>query len=93
MNNTQPKIDLTPITEAIEQLGKQTIIPLDKRLWNADDCAAYLRETTKQFLERIACLPQFPKRISYPTASGSRSRPKWKAIEVIDWAEKHQERR
>lgn len=68
-------------------------IPIDVALWNAADCAAYLRTSESSFYSRVACLPGFPQPIRLPRPDGRKGHPRWKAREVIEWAERHQERR
>lgn len=68
-------------------------IPIDVALWSSEDCAAYLRISKSSFSQRIACLPGFPQAIRLPRADGRATHPRWKALEVIEWAEKYQERR
>lgn len=60
-------------------------IPLDKRLWSADDCAQYLRMAKKTFQSHYAPHPKFPKPIQLERAGG-KGNPLWKAGEVIEWA-------
>jgi len=66
-------------------------IPLDIDLWSAAEIAAWLKVGTDQVLERYAPLPDFPKAIRLPTPDGGRGRPRWKAAEVIAWAEKYKD--
>jgi len=66
-------------------------IPLDVDLWSSAEVAAYLKVGPNQVIERYAPLPDFPKAIRLPTADGARGRPRWKACEVIAWAEKYQD--
>lgn len=68
-------------------------IPIDVALWSVADCAAYLRISESSFYQRVACMPGFPQAIRIPRLDGSRGHPRWKAREVIEWAEGHQERR
>jgi hypothetical protein len=65
-------------------------IPLDVDLWSATEIGAYLKRDSRQVLERYAPLPGFPKAIRLPSPGG-RGQPLWKAIEIIEWATKHQE--
>lgn len=68
-------------------------IPIDVALWSAADCAAYLRISESSFYQRVAPLPGFPQAIRIPRADGHKGHPRWKAREVIEWAEQYQERR
>lgn len=60
-------------------------IPLDKRLWNADDCAQYLRMAKSTFQTHYAPHPKFPRPIKLDRAEGKSARL-WKAGEVVEWA-------
>lgn len=66
-------------------------IPLHVDLWSAAEIAAYLKMTPRHILERYAPRPDFPKAIRLPAQSGGPGQPRWKASEVIAWAERHQE--
>lgn len=67
-------------------------IPFEYRLWDADECAEYLHKNKRVFLERYAAMPSFPKRIPPPNTRGGKSQPLWRAIEVVNWALKFQEK-
>lgn len=75
----------------VDRLGRQ--IPIDVDLWGTAEVAAYLKLASKVVSERIVTLPGFPQAIRLPCKGGGRGHPRWKAIEVIAWVEKHQERR
>jgi hypothetical protein len=76
----------------IEQIGKliekmdRPAIPAEIALWDATCCAAYFLVTPAHFRDRMACKPGFPGTIPLPT-DGGRGSPRWKACEVIAWAE------
>lgn len=86
------------MTELIEQLAAELAarirpaIPLSVDLWDAETIATYLKVSKKQVLERYAPLPDFPRAIRLPAATG-KGHPRWKASDVIDWAEKYQDRK
>ncbi|MCB1936732.1 MAG: hypothetical protein KDF59_12390 [Nitrosomonas sp.] len=82
-------IDLTQLAAAIAN----AMVPLDKRLWDTKQCAAYLNKSQPAFLQRYAPLPSFPKCVRLPHMEKGKSHPQWIAQEVIDWAMKHQEKR
>jgi hypothetical protein len=67
-------------------------VPRDIELWDFEAIAAYLRRSVRTVREDIAVLPSFPKPITLPTARG-KAHPLYKAVEVIGWAESHQERK
>jgi hypothetical protein len=54
-------------------------LPLDKTLWDASDCALWLKVSKRTF-ERIKSKDHFPE-AHYPGDSA-----RWIAAEVIDWA-------
>lgn len=60
----------------------------DEPLWDAADCAGYLKVSRKHFVDRIANIPGFPKRVQLPTAEGRRGHPRWFAKEVVAWLKK-----
>lgn len=60
-------------------------IPLDQRLWDAEDCAQYLKMKKSTFQSHYACHPKFPKAIQLER-NGGKSYPLWKASEVIKYA-------
>ena len=65
-------------------------IPLEIDLWSGVEIGAYLKVGSRQVLERLAPMPDFPKAIRLPTDRG-KGQPRWKACEIIAWAEKYQE--
>jgi predicted DNA-binding transcriptional regulator AlpA len=66
-------------------------VPIDIALWDAETISAYLKVGKSQVLERYAPLPGFPKAIRLPSTTGGRGHPRWKASEIIEWAEHHTE--
>jgi hypothetical protein len=73
--------------QAIQTLAPFTGVNL---LWTLDDVCMYLRiEKTK--LRAYQALPDFPRAIRLPSEKGS-GHPRYKAMEVMDWADKFQER-
>ncbi|NIB38486.1 hypothetical protein HBA55_02760 [Pseudomaricurvus alkylphenolicus] len=72
-------IDYDQLADLIFQKLRKT--PLDKDvIWNADDCAEYLRVKRRQFIDRISKKPGFPM----PLNCGC----KWLKSEVIAWVKK-----
>lgn len=67
------------------------VVPLEIALWSGDEIAAYLKRDRRTVMEKLACLPNFPKAIRLPSATGGKGQPLWKAREVIKWAESYQE--
>lgn len=68
-------------------------VPLDVALWGADEIADYLAVSRRQAAEKVVMLPGFPQPIRLPVLRGGKGHPRWKAAEVIAWAESHQEKR
>lgn len=92
---TEQPINITAELRAlIEALQKpKAAIPPERDLWDAETIAAYLKVSARQVAERYACRPDFPRPILLPSESGSRNHRRWKAKEVMEWAESLQERR
>ena len=68
-------------------------ITRDIDLWGSAEVAAYLKASNRQVCERLVPLPGFPKKIVLPSIGTGRMHPRWKASEIIEWAEKHQEKK
>jgi predicted DNA-binding transcriptional regulator AlpA len=83
------------LADLIDVLKRPTI-PLSVALWSTAEVAAYLCVSESQVGARYACRPEFPRPIRLPVDSCNgkgQGRPRWKAGEVIEWAERHQERK
>ena len=65
---------------------KQPAIPLSVDLWDYATIASYLKLSATHVSQRLAPLPDFPKAIR--VAGGQ---PRYKAAEIIAWAESYQE--
>lgn len=66
-------------------IATRLAVPLEQRLWTAQDCADYLSVTLRYFQEQIAVVPSFPDAQRRPTLKG-RMTPRYVASEVIAWA-------
>lgn len=75
-------------------------LPVNVALWDAERIAEYLVRSPRVVRERVVTLPGFPKPIRIPSVqsgkhAGKRDRgkalPRWKAAEVIAWAESYRE--
>ena len=62
-------------------------LPIEIQLWTKQDIGTYLQIDPNKVVQRYASLPDFPKRIELPTAEGKITHPRWKAADVIRWAE------
>jgi len=84
-------------TEMIQQLAAAISlhlspeIPLSVDLWDAKHAASYFKCSASNFLERYAPLPGFPRPVRLPSQTERGKHPRWKARDVINWAESHQE--
>jgi predicted DNA-binding transcriptional regulator AlpA len=58
---------------------------MENRLWSPDDVAQYLAVPRRQFLERIAPKPTFPRPVRLPTSG--RGTPRWIPEEVKEFVE------
>lgn len=67
-------------------------IPVALDLWSAKEIAAYLKRSERQVTERYAALPSFPKAIRLPVLDGGRGQPLWRAKEIMDWAQRFQDK-
>ena len=74
------------ILAAILQKLTEKSIPLDIDLWDTEHIAAYLKYSYSTVRDKILPLPSFPKPICIRTANGS-GMPRYKAREVVCWAE------
>lgn len=74
----------------VSHLPPQT--PIDKQLWDLESIGRHLRRKSETVRTGVVCKPDFPKAIRLPSDVGRKSQPLWKAIEVIEWAEKYQEK-
>jgi prophage regulatory protein len=85
----------TMINELAAAIAQQipAAIPLSVDLWSTNEIAAYLKRGRREVAERIVALPGFPQAIRLPTTNRTKSHPLWKAVEVIAWTERHQEKR
>ena len=86
----------------IEQLAEKVVELLDKRmkapipiehaLWSTKEIGEYLQRPAQVVRDRVVCVPGFPKAIRLPNAGGlGTAHPRWKASEVIAWAESFQD--
>jgi predicted DNA-binding transcriptional regulator AlpA len=69
---------------------KRPAIPADRLLWDSEQAAVYLGYSTNHFTQFIACKPDFPRAFQLAEKKGGL---RWKAEEVMDWAESRREKR
>lgn len=76
------------LKEVLESIVAAARIPIEIDIWTANEIAALLKCSPRQVVERYAPLPDFPKQHRLPSDAG-RGRPRWKAIEILEWVEKY----
>lgn len=62
-------------------------VPLDRQIWSSRQVAEYLDVSPRQVTERLSNRPDFPRAMRLPT-DGGKGPLRWKAREVIAWAER-----
>ena len=77
----------------LEELIKliQPQIPVSVDLWDAKTIGAYLKVAPRRITEHYALLEDFPAPIRLPSATGGHGHPRWKAMDIVLWAEQYQE--
>ena len=63
------------------------MIPIAHRLWTYAEIAHYLRLQTSYVQQHLPHAPGFPAPMRLLIRKGSRSHPRFRAVEVIRWAE------
>lgn len=61
-------------------------------LWTINHISDYLHISVSSLRNRVINAPGFPQAIRIKTTEG-RGSPLWKADEIVEWVEMHQERR
>lgn len=84
------------IAQAVAACVRPTL-PLGVALWDVEHIAAYLVRAPKVVRDRVVTLPDFPRPIRIPSVQSgkqdqSKAQPRWKASEVIAWAESYREK-
>ncbi len=84
-----------PIAPTLEDIAEflrdlQPMVPINIALLDSGDIAHFLRMSRRNIRERITCKPHFPNPIRMPSEKG-RGHCRWKALDVIHWAEKLEE--
>ncbi|WP_430233918.1 hypothetical protein [Nitrosomonas communis] len=85
MEQTTEQKFIDSIVQSLAAMASNAI-PLDKRLWGAEECAEYFRIQKRTFQEHYAPQPSFPKAIKIQRGDEGKSRPLYIAGEVIEWA-------
>ena len=88
--------DIAPdiIEQMAEAIARHTVrrIPLAVDLWGYAEIASYLKCAVPQVRDKLAVLPDFPRAIRLPTDGPRGGHPRYKAVDVIAWVGKFQER-
>lgn len=74
------------ILAAILQKLSEKPLPVEVDLWDTEHIARYLKYSHSTVRDKILPLPGFPKPICIRTSNGA-GLPRYKAREVIKWAE------
>ncbi len=83
-------ITIDQLADAVAERVRPAV-PISEALWSYATIAAYLDSTADQVRENYANLPGFPQAYRFPSGGKGRGHPRFKAAEVIKWAEKYQE--
>lgn len=70
----------------------QPPIPVSIDMWDVATIARVLKFSESQVRNRLTCLPDFPKAIRLPVAGGGRGQPRYRAVEVLKWIGKYQDK-
>lgn len=83
------EINIDALADALMARMRRLPVPLDVELWGIEDIAAYLKRSRSHVQQRYCPLPGFPRAIRLPGGG----HPLYRASEVIEWAERHRDRR
>lgn len=76
--------DYDKLADALaKRLKKQ--VPIEVALWDKADCADYLKQSQRTFLDKTSKNHTFPASINVPNGVGGKSQSCWYAHEVIKW--------
>lgn len=82
-------------SEIIRQLGEALAahirppIPISVALWSYGDIAVFLGVGATRVAEKYASRADFPRAIRLPSSGPGRAHPRYKAREVIAWADNY----
>lgn len=63
------------------------MVPFEHMLWTTEDVANYFHISPKNIVQRLMSQPTFPKPLVIPRADKGTMHPRWRAKEVVSWAE------
>lgn len=67
-------------------------IPVNVDLWGYADIGAFLKVTPTHVAERYATRADFPRAIRLPSSGPGRAHPRYKACEIIRWADQYKDK-
>lgn len=77
-------IDYDKLADAIAQ-RISTSVPIEVALWDKVECADYLKQAERTFLDKTSKHHTFPTSINVPNGQGGKAKSSWYAHEVIQW--------
>jgi len=79
--------ELAPILERLAAALERPPLPVDRVLWDAERVGEYLGVSPRTIAERWSLQKGFPKAIVLG-GGGERAMRRWKAQEIMQWAER-----
>lgn len=80
--------ELAQLAKLIADQIVEKTIPIEIALWGSADLGRYFRCSPRNAIERYANHADFPPPIHLPSTGRGRGHPKWKAGDVVRWAQK-----
>lgn len=74
--------------DALIGLLSRPAVPIKDELWDKDQAGAYLGVSGRQVAERLAAKRDFPKAINLSGPKAQAAHRRWKAAEIIAWADR-----
>lgn len=84
--------ELAPVLERLAAALERPAVPIEHQLWTADDVAKYLSISERTVAESYSLKRGFPAAITL-NLGASRAVRRWKASEVMAWADRQREKR
>lgn len=63
------------------------VVPIDYQIWDAETVAKYLSTSVSNFLQYLEPHPNFPRPIKIPNTKGQKMQSRWKAMDIIIYAD------
>ena len=63
------------------------MVPFEHVLWTVEEVANYFQISPKNIAQRLTSQPSFPRPLVIPRADGGNLHPRWRAKDVVSWAE------